>query len=96
MILRHRVILPYQVRAMDQLVTDIEAFSAALGITPQKLLRDSVNAEWGRWQKWKAGEASPTMLIADRIRAHMAANWPATAPLPDSLKPYLPPQEAAE
>lgn len=58
---------------MEKLVSDIEAFAAEFGITPQKLLRDAINAEWGRWQKWKAGEASPTMLIADRIVAHMAA-----------------------
>lgn len=59
--------------AMEKLIADIEAFAAEFGITPQKLLRDAINAEWGRWQKWKAGEASPTMLIADRIRAYMAA-----------------------
>ena len=57
---------------MEQLIRDIEAFCAEFGVTPQKLLRDAINAEWGRWQKWKAGEASPTMIIADRIQAHMA------------------------
>lgn len=57
---------------MEQLIQDIEDFVAEFGITPQKLLRDAINAEWGRWQKWKAGEASPTMLIADRILAYMA------------------------
>jgi hypothetical protein len=58
---------------MEKLIADIESFAAEFGITPQKLLRDAINAEWGRWQKWKAGEASPTMLNADKIYAHMAA-----------------------
>ncbi len=56
---------------MEKLIQEIEAFAAEFGITPQKLLRDAINAEWGRWQKWKAGEASPTLLIADKIVAHM-------------------------
>lgn len=59
---------------MEQLIRDIEAFCAEFGLTPQKLLRAAINAEWGRWQKWKAGEASPTMVVADRIQAHMAAH----------------------
>lgn len=58
---------------MEQLIRDIEAFASEFGIAPQKLLRDAINAEWGRWQKWKAGEASPTMITADSIQAHMAA-----------------------
>ena len=58
---------------MEKLVSDIEVFAAEFGLTPQKLLRDAINAEWGRWQKWKAGEASPTVAVADRIYAHMAA-----------------------
>ncbi len=58
---------------MERLILDIEAFCAEFKITPQKLLRDAIKAEWGRWQKWKAGEASPTMITADAIRAYMAA-----------------------
>lgn len=57
---------------MEQLIRDIETFASEFGVTPQKLLRDAINAEWGRWQKWKAGEASPTMITADAIKAHMA------------------------
>lgn len=57
---------------MEKLVADIEAFAAEFGMTPQKFLRDAINSEWGRWQKWKAGEASPTMLIVDRIYDFMA------------------------
>ena len=61
---------------MEQLITEIEEFCSANQITPEKLLRVSVGATWGLWQKWKSGEASPTMKVADRIRAYMAASQP--------------------
>lgn len=57
---------------MEKLVSDIEAFASEFGVTPQKMLRDAINAEWGRWQRWKAGEASPTVAVADRIYSFMA------------------------
>lgn len=59
---------------MEQLISDIEAYCARTGISPQKLLRDAINAQWGQWQKWKDGEASPTMKVADRIRDYMKQN----------------------
>jgi hypothetical protein len=59
---------------MEQLILEIEVYCSARQIAPQKLLRDTINATWGLWQKWKDGEASPTMKVADRIRAHMAAH----------------------
>lgn len=57
---------------MDKLISDIEAFCAEFGLTPQKLLREAINAEWGRWPRWKSGEASPTVAVADKIYAFMA------------------------
>lgn len=57
---------------MDKLIQDIEAFAREFDVTPQRILRDAINAEWGRWQRWKDGASSPTMLNADRIYAHMA------------------------
>lgn len=59
---------------MEQLISDIEAYCERVGITPQKLLRDAINAQWGQWQKWKIGESSPTMKVADRLRAFMDEN----------------------
>lgn len=56
---------------MEEFIQDIEAFCAETGISPQRLLRDAMNAEWGRWALWKAGESSPTMLTADKVRAFM-------------------------
>lgn len=58
---------------MEQLVADIEAFAAEFGVTPQKVLRDAVNAEWDRWSRWKSGTASATLATVERINAHMAA-----------------------
>ncbi|ULB10715.1 hypothetical protein ORIO_12455 [Cereibacter azotoformans] len=57
---------------MEQLISDIEAHCAVRGISPQKLLREAINAKWGQWQDWKDGKSSPTMKVADRLRAHMA------------------------
>ena len=61
---------------MEQLILEIEEYCRARQIAPQKLLRDSIKATWGLWQKWTDGDASPTMKVADRIRAYMAANPP--------------------
>lgn len=58
---------------MEQLILEIEEFCRTRQIAPQKLLRDATNATWGLWQKWKEGEASPTMKVADRLRAYMAS-----------------------
>lgn len=57
---------------MEQLISEIEAYCAAAGIKPQRLLRDAVGANWGQWADWKRGPHGPTMGVADRVRAHMA------------------------
>ncbi|AGT07889.1 hypothetical protein JCM7686_0780 [Paracoccus aminophilus JCM 7686] len=59
---------------MDQLIAEIEVYTAARGISPQNLLRKVINAPWGQWQKWKDGTSSPTMIIADKLRDFMVAN----------------------
>ena len=59
---------------MEQLISDIEAYCARSGVSPQKLLREAINAQWGQWQKWKDGESSPTMKVADRIRKYIKEN----------------------
>lgn len=59
---------------MEQLISDIEAYCERSGVSPQKLLREAINAQWGQWQKWKDGEASPTMKVADRIRQYIKKN----------------------
>lgn len=63
--------VPPFICSMEEFIRNIETFAAEHGITPQKLLRDAMNAEWGRWALWKAGDASPTMITADKVRAYM-------------------------
>jgi hypothetical protein len=76
---------------MEQLILEIEEYCRARQIAPQKLLRASIKATWGLWQKWTDGDASPTMKVADRIRAYMAANPPAS----DQKSPSTPTEEDA-
>lgn len=66
---------------MEQFIIEIEAYSKKSGVSPQRLLRDAVGAPWWMWEKWKAGDASPTMRTADKIRSHIetASNQPARA-----------------
>ncbi|ATQ56182.1 hypothetical protein [Paracoccus yeei] len=59
---------------MDQFIADLEAYTEAIGTTPQRFLRDFLNAEWGRWERWKARTAYPTARTMDRIRQFMAEN----------------------
>ena len=61
---------------MEQLISEFEAYCAAAGIKPQKLLRDAYGAGWGVWDRWKAGTSSPTMQVVDRLRAYMSAHPP--------------------
>lgn len=63
---------------MERFIAEIQAYADACGITPPALLRTVINAQWGQWQKWKDGTASPTLRIVDRIHSHMAANPPPT------------------
>lgn len=61
---------------MEQFISDIQAYASAVGRSPQSILRSAVNAKWGTWDAWGAGTSSPTLIVADRIRAYMADNPP--------------------
>ncbi|MGO4854456.1 hypothetical protein ACEN2S_16670 [Phaeovulum sp. W22_SRMD_FR3] len=65
---------------MEQFIRDIEAYASAKRRSPQAILRDAIKANWGTWDGWCAGRSSPTMAVADRVRAYMAAN-PAPPPV---------------
>lgn len=62
---------------MEQFIREVETYARAQGVTPQVFLRQVLNAEWSRWQKWLQREASPRMETVERVRAYMAANPPA-------------------
>lgn len=57
---------------MEQFISEIEAYASQVGRSPQSVLRDVINAKWSTWDAWCAGTSSPTMHVADRVRAHMA------------------------
>ncbi|MCV2877589.1 hypothetical protein OE699_01885 [Sedimentimonas flavescens] len=61
---------------MEQLINEIEAYAKSVKRSPQWVLRKAFNAGWGQWDAWKAGTSSPTMAVADRIRAFMRDNPP--------------------
>lgn len=63
---------------MEQFIREIEAYALATGRKPQSVLRAAVGASWGTWESWVAGKSSPTMAVADRIRAYIADNPPRT------------------
>lgn len=59
---------------MNELITEVESYAAALGVKPQKVLRDALGAGWGEWASWCSGDSSPTMNRADRLRTYMEQN----------------------
>jgi hypothetical protein len=62
---------------MEQFLIDVQNYAAAAGRSPVWVLKRAVGASGTKWAEWQAGESSPTMATADRIRAWMAANPPA-------------------
>lgn len=61
--------------AMEQFLSEIEAYAAARGIQPTTVVQRAVGASGATWRKWKSG-ASCSLVTADRLRAYMAANPP--------------------
>ena len=61
---------------MEQFIREIESYASKRGTSPQALLRQTLNAEWSRWEKWTSRAASPRMETVERLRAYMAANPP--------------------
>lgn len=59
---------------MEKLIRDIETYAQTVGLKPQTVLRAAVGAGWGAWDAWRTGKSSPTVVVADRIYAYMAAN----------------------
>lgn len=59
---------------MEQFIVDIEAYTEAIGTTPRRFLRALLNAEWGRWDSWKARDAFPTARTMDRVYDFMRQN----------------------
>lgn len=57
---------------MEQFITEIKQFADRHGISPAIVIRRSVDATRAQWESWEAGRSSPTLRVADKIRAWMA------------------------
>lgn len=57
---------------MEQFLEEITAYAAAVGRSPQHILRQAIGANWRQWASWKAGKSSPTLHTVDKIRKHMS------------------------
>lgn len=69
---------------MEQLISEIEAYAAANGLSPKSVLRQAIAAGGTQWGKWKSGAQSPTMHTVDRLRRWMAENPPKGTPEEDA------------
>lgn len=61
---------------MERLINEISTYASARGLSPQRVIREALNAEWGRWERWVAGISNPRADTIDRVRAYMAAHPP--------------------
>ncbi|AUR12891.1 hypothetical protein PhaeoP48_02929 [Phaeobacter inhibens] len=68
---------------MEQFLEEITAYAAAVGRSPQHILRQAIGANWRQWKAWKAGQSSPTLHTVDKIRRYVAEN-PAPAGEPEA------------
>lgn len=59
---------------MEQFLEEITAYAAAVGRSPQHILRQAIGANWHQWKAWQAGQSSPTLHTVDKIRKYMADN----------------------
>ena len=66
---------------MDQLIAEIEAYAAAVGVKPGTVVKNATGHGNNVFPRWKAGKAACTLPTADRIRAYIQEN-PAHAPAP--------------
>ncbi|MBU3035480.1 hypothetical protein [Tritonibacter mobilis] len=67
---------------MEQFLEEITVYAAAVGRSPQHILRQAIGANWRQWKAWKAGQSSPTLHTVDKIRRYMSDN-PAPADAPE-------------
>ena len=67
---------------MEQFISEIRAYAAALGVKPGTVLQRAGGLSGKVWPTWEAGTATCTLTMADRIRAYMAANPPTLTETP--------------
>lgn len=71
-------------KGMEQLIQEIEAYAAAVGLQPTTVIQHAGCGGGGAWPKWKSGESACTLRTADRLRRYMADNPPPEAELQEA------------
>lgn len=81
----------------NQLIAVADLYRDLCGIEHEKTLSYRIFDDSKRLTAIRSGK-DVTVRLYNHAMSYMAANWPASAPMPDSLKPYQPtnPHEAAE
>jgi len=65
---------------MEPLIAEIEAYAKARGLKPATVLQYAAGLSGTSWEKWKAGAQVCTVATAEKIRAFIMDNPPASAP----------------
>ncbi|WP_334061706.1 helix-turn-helix transcriptional regulator [Limimaricola cinnabarinus] len=77
---------------MEQFMNDVRLYAEQMGVHPSTVVQRAAKVSGGAWARWEAGDASPTLRVADKIRQYMRDN-PPVSPGPDCSG--SPPRSAA-
>ena len=66
---------------MEQLVSEIEVYAAALNLSPGTVVQRATTLGGSAFGKWKKGEQTCTMATAEKVRSYMRQH---PAPFPDA------------
>lgn len=59
---------------MNEFMKMVRDYAASLKIEPSTVAQRAAGVGGGSWSRWEAGTSSPTMAVADRIKAYIAEN----------------------
>lgn len=68
---------------MEELLKDIRAYAAAMGLQPTTVVQNSGGGGGNIWAKWEAG-GTCTLKTAEKIRKYMAENPPPAAEMQEA------------
>ena len=68
---------------MEELVSEIESYAAARGLSPGTVVQYATDQGGRMFASWKEGRSTCTLATADRVRAYMRDNPPPKAPVED-------------
>ena len=61
---------------MEEFIAEIRAYAIRVGVMPTTVIQRAKVGGGRTWRKWEAGESSPTLITADRVRKYMSENPP--------------------